>query len=216
LRLKGADEYLEDLVAQINTPLLDKLAITFFQRLTFRNNPQVTQFISRTPKFKAHNKAQVHFYDREVWATLSQASDGELKLGMSCSPSDQRLSSLAQLCSSSFPQAHFSAVEHLYIDGFQRLWRNDIDKSQWLGFLHPFIAVKCLYISQGFVTRVAPALQDLVGERETEVLPVLQTLFLEETPPQIPVQEFVGRFVAARQQTGHPIAVSRWERVENS
>jgi hypothetical protein len=46
----------------------------------------------------------------------------------------------------------------------------------------------------------------------TEVLPAPQTLFLEETPLSEPVQENIGKFVSARQLSGHPIAVSRWER----
>jgi hypothetical protein len=205
---------MEDLVARIDAPGLDKLAIFFFQRPTFDNNPQVTQFISRTPKFKTHNKARLHFYDRDVWAMISQISDGELKLGMSCIPSNQRLSSLAQLYRSSLPKAHISAVESLYIDGFQRLWQNVNDNSQWLEFLHPFIAVKCLYISLGFATRVVPALQELVGARERarEVLPALGTLFLEEPLPSwLGVQEAIQQFVAAQQLSSHPVVVSYWD-----
>jgi hypothetical protein len=39
-----------------------------------------------------------------------------------------------------------------------------------------FIAVKSLYISRAFRPRIADALQMLVGESVTEVLPALQTL----------------------------------------
>jgi hypothetical protein len=43
------------------------------------------------------------------------------------------------------------------------------------------------------------------------VLPSLQTLFLDRTPPLGPDQEAIGQLVAARQLAGSPIAVSRWE-----
>jgi hypothetical protein len=51
LWFKGASEYLEDLVARIDAPLLDKLKITFFHQLMF-DTPELTQFIDRTPNFK--------------------------------------------------------------------------------------------------------------------------------------------------------------------
>jgi hypothetical protein len=109
-------------------------------------------------------------------------------------------------------------VKRLYIfeDGplcyLQRHWRDDIENSQWLELFRPFSAVNDLYISREFRPRIAPALQELIGERVTEVLPTLETIFLEETVSSELVQETVGQFVAARQLAGHPIAISRWER----
>jgi hypothetical protein len=55
-----------------------------------------------------------------------------------------------------------------------------------------------------------PALQELVGDRMTEVLPTLQNIFLEEPHLSGPVQEGIQRLVATRQVSSHPIAVSRW------
>jgi hypothetical protein len=218
LWLNGVGEYLEDLVARINAPLLDNLDITFFHQLIF-DTPQLRQFITRTPKLKAlaHDEAFVDFSYRDVLVTLPQTSDGRqrrLHLGISCGPSDWQLSSLAQFCGSSFPQA-FIPVEHLYIVEVkfpQMHWQDGIESIQWLELLHPFTAVKNLYISREFVPRIAPALQELVGETVAEVLPALQTLFLEEPLPLGPVQETIGQFVDARQLANHPVAVSHWER----
>jgi hypothetical protein len=205
-------------VARIDAPQLDKLVITFFNQLIF-DTPQITQFIRRTPKFRGRDEARVVFSDSHVWVRFPfpQTSDGALELGISCSPSDWQLSSLAQVCGSSFPQALIPAVEHLYIlkhrsSRSQLRWQDDIESSQWLELLHPFTAAKGLYISQEFAPRIAPALRELVGERATEVLPALQSLFLEETLPSEPVQNTIGQFVSARQLASHPIAVSRWER----
>jgi hypothetical protein len=212
LWFKGVSEYLEDLVAWIDAPLLDTLKITFFHQLVF-DIPQLTQFISRTPQFKAYNEARVVFSDWLVWGTLPPTLNRALELAVSCRQSDWQLSSLAQVCSSSFPQALILAVEHLYIQSgvSQWRWQGDIESSQWLELLRPFTAVKALYISSEFVPHVVPTLQELVGERLTEVLPALQTLFLKEPLPSGPVQEIIGQFVAARQLAGHPITVSRWE-----
>jgi hypothetical protein len=58
---------------------------------------------------------------------------------------------------------------------------------------------------------IAPALQELVGERVIEVLPALQSLFLQERDPSGPVQEAIGKFVAAQQLASYPIIVSHWD-----
>jgi hypothetical protein len=151
LQFFGFDEYLEDLVAQIDAPLLDQLAIIFFHQLIF-DTPQwqLAQFISRTPKLKIHDEALVFFTDSRVWVSLSQPFDGWLCLGISCRQSDWKLSSLAQLCGSRFFQAVIvPAVEHLYIiEGrfFEPHWQDDIENSQWLELLHQFTAVKGLHI----------------------------------------------------------------------
>ena len=216
LWFKGVGNYLEDLVAQIDAPLLDKFSITFFHQLIY-DTPQLTQFISRTPKFKARDEARVVFHDWNVSITLPQISDGVLELEILCRRSDWQLSSLAEVCSSSFPQALTFGVEHLYIQSgtWQLHWQDDIENSQWLEIFHAFAAVKNLYISSVFTPYVVQALRELVGERVTEVLPTLQTLFLEETLlfKLEPVQEMIGQFLAARRLSGHPVAVSRWERM---
>jgi F-box-like len=53
----GVKEYLEDLVAQIDAPLLDKLTIGFLRQGFDTNIPQLTKFFDRTPKLKAHDEA---------------------------------------------------------------------------------------------------------------------------------------------------------------
>ena len=212
-QFKGVGEYLEDLVARIDAPLLDELVITFFNQLIF-DIPQITQFICRTPNFNSRDEAHVTFSSSHVWITFPQTSHGALELRIPCSPSDWQLSSLAQVCSSSFPQALIPSVERLYIlehrsPGLR--WQDDIESGQWLELLHSFTSLKDLHISQEFVPRVAPALRDLVEEGGTEVLLALQNLFLDEQLASRPVQKIIRQFVASRQLAGHPVAVSRWE-----
>jgi hypothetical protein len=156
----------------------------------------------------------LEFFDAKVRVRLLQKSKGGSRLslgllGVSCNQSDWRLSILAQVFRSTFPQALISMVERLYIIDVQFCaWRDNMENIRWLELLHPFTAVKDLYISRVFARRIAPALQGLIRERVTEVLPALQTLFLEGTHP---VQEAIGKFVAERQLAGHPVAISRWE-----
>ena len=202
----GVSEYLDDLVARIDAPLLGKLKISFFHQLIY-GTPQLTQFINRTPTFKAYDKARVRFFNSRVSVTTI---DRALELEISCRQPDWQLSSLAQLCSSGF----IPTVEHLYIDHEPSylLSQGDIESSQWLEVLHPLTAVKEFYISQEATPHIARTLEELVGGRVTEVLPALQTLFLEEELLSRPVYESIGKFVAARELAGHPIAVSHWIR----
>ena len=124
---QGASEYLDDLVARIDAPLLNRLDMTFFHQLIF-NTPQLTQFISRTPKFKACDDAIVQFSGRSVQvSTIDEA----LVLAISCGQSDWQLSSVAQVCGSIF----IPAIEHLYIREAKYSplsWQDDIETGQWL------------------------------------------------------------------------------------
>ena len=75
-----------------------------------------------------------------------------------------------------------------------------------------FTSVKDLYVSWNFVRCIAFALQDLVDESviDVPVLPALESVFLEDLQQSRPVQEAIGKFVAARQLLGYPVAVSGW------
>ena len=215
LLVTGVSEYLEDLVARIDAPLLDTLNVTFFQQLIF-DTPQFAQFISRCgcgQKDEAHNEARVIFYDSRVTVSLPGRFTHAVRLGISCRQSDWQLSAVAQVCSSSFFQAFIHTVEHLYIlEGTSKpCWQDDIENSQWLELLHPFTGVKKLFLSHKFETRIAPALQELVGERVDEVLPALQSIFWEEFHPSGVVPEGIGQFATVRHLSGHPIVVSPWK-----
>ena len=217
LRFHGVAEYSEDLVARIDAPLLKDLSITYFHQDIF-HTAQLTQFICRTPRFSARDAARVVYSDCDFSVRLPQTCDGNLQLGISCRQPNWQLLSLAQVCGSSFPRAFIPAVERLYV--FEdwplrdrvRHWRDVNEISQWLELFRPFSAVKDLHICREFTPLIAPALQELVGERVTEVLPALQTIFFEEQLSSEHVQETVGQFVAARQLAGHPITISLWER----
>jgi hypothetical protein len=181
LRFTGAGEYLEDLVTRIDAHLLHFLGITFFHQLMF-DTPQLAQFLGRTPKRKEYDPARLIFSDSGATIALP-GRDYRLGLEISCRASNWPLSSLAQLFTSSLPRALISMLEHLYIleSTFrQRLLHDVLENGQWLELFHPFTTVKNLYLFREYVTRIAPTLQELVGERVTEVLPNLQSIFLED------------------------------------
>ena len=211
----GVSEYLEDLVARIDAPLLDSICITFFHQLIF-DIPQLARFMRRTmARFQAINEPHVSFDDYGVRIESlppAQASGGESVLRISCGELDWQLSSLSQVFPSFFPSIH--TAEHLYIYESRYLpsRQDDVESMQWLEILRPFTALKNLYVSKKFVQYIVPPLQDLVEERVADVLPALESLLLEGLQPSGPVQEAIGKFASARQLQGHPVVVSRWKR----
>ena len=209
-RFKGNSEYLEDIVSQIDAPLLDYFKITFFNRLIF-DTPLLRYFISRTEIIKPHYRANVAFYDHraEVIFSLQEgmAVHEGLFLEISCTPSDWQLSSLAEVCSSSLPPLY--TLEHLKILWRRSYWQSDTESTQWLELLRPFRAVKNLVLSRGSALLVAPALRELAGESMIEVLPMLENLHLEgpKRLKRVKEAEAIRQFIAARQLSGHLVAV---------
>jgi hypothetical protein len=211
-RFQGVSEYLEDLVTRIDAPFLVSIWITFFNQLIF-NISQLTQFMRRTPKFGAINEASVYFTFSNISIRFSstRASDEDFYLSILSGKLDWQLSSLAQVLSESLSFLPIYMVENLYVKLWESDWQDDVEIEEWLEICHPFTAMKNLYISERFGQRIASAVQEPGGEIVTDSLPALENLFLEELQPSGPVQEAIGKFIAARALSGHPIAVSQWQ-----
>ena len=219
LEFKGTSEYLEDLVARVDTPRLNETHVTYLNQLIF-DTPRFHQFLSRAEQFESPNRADVNFDTRDVVVSLSPSiaivdpeEDAGILFRISCTDLDWQLSSVTQVCTPSLPP--LSTLEHLYIrltTSQQKQFQVDIENDQWPEFFHPFSAVKNLYLSEEITLSVARALQELSGESVTEVLPALQNIFVEGLEPLGPVQEAIGIFIAARQLHGNPVTVRDWER----
>jgi hypothetical protein len=214
---KGVYEYLDDLVARIDAPRLDELSITFFHDTVF-DTPQFIQFIGRTPMLKALETAIITFEDNAAVIYFQTSAYKSLEVKISCRKLDWQVSSLEQVCTSCLPP--LSTLEKLSIHltpSSHSHGQDNIENTLWVELLHPFTAVKGLFLSEEFVPHIAPALKELVGGRATAVLPTLQNISLM-APPSGPVDEGIQQFVAMRQATGHPIEVSYGddEEVEDS
>ena len=220
---KGVGEYLDDLVACIDAPLLKELLITFFNQILF-DTPQLVKFISRTSALKAPEKAHVIFKNGAATIHLSSrvSNYGALTVEILCKSSDWQVSSLEQVCTSCLPP--LSTLKNLYIvdDLLEDMllsespyprpnWQDIIENTLWLELFQPFATVKNLYLSEEFAPCVMLSLQELVREGTEEVLPALQNIFVAELKTSGPVQKAIQQFVASRRQSGHRIDVSRWE-----
>ena len=217
LEFTGVTEYLEDLVARIDVPLLKGTIITFFNHLVF-DISQFPNFIRRTETFTVIDQADVLLNSYNITITFSPkvktVDSVRLELGISCTKLDWQLSALAQVCNLCLPT--LPSLERLSICDKQYLlpdWQDDMENTQWLELLHPFVTVKDLYLSKEVALRVASVLQELSEERVTEVLPSLQDIFVDGLQPSGPVQEVFHKYVTARgrQVSGHPVAIHSWD-----
>jgi len=198
-------------VSLIDAPLLNLVDTQFFDQLIF-DTPQLFRFIGRARKLRSPKRATVSFYHNLVKIVLGpRKTTAGFALRISCSRSDRQISSVVQTCSNNLTL--LSNVERLDIRGDECLlpdWQENINSTQWLDLLRPFIAVERLHISERLGPLIVDALQELARERTITVLPVLQSLFFEGLLPSVPgIRDAIDPFIAARHISGLPLAI-RW------
>ena len=205
LSFQGISEYLEDLVSRIDTPALDNVNIDFFMDLDF-HIPQLNQLIARVEMFKHPNGAILSFDQTMTDITINLRGQVKFTLAIHCDRLDYQVSSMTQVCRELSP--HLSFVEELDMAHFATFpaSRNDMDSMQWLELFHPFIAVQSLFAEGELALLIASALQDLTGDRATEVLPALCDLHLEGLEPSL--WEAIQPFITARQLSNSPMAIN--------
>ena len=213
LHFQGVSEYLEDLVARIDAPLLDLATITFFNQLIF-DTPQLPQFMHRTERLTSPTRAVVTFHPHTVKISLySPISPAKFDLQISCNESDWQISSVEQICTQCSPiLSHVEELEICEGSFLRPEWLDDLDSAQWLELFGRFTAVRSLHVSEELQSIVAPAFHGLTGRRAAEMLPALHTLFLEGFQPHGSVSDTIEPFTDSRRLSDRPVAVLRWHR----
>ena len=209
----GDIEYFEDVLSQIETPMLNDIYFRFFNQLVF-DTPLLGHFIRRTEIFMTIHRVHVQFSRFAVRVKLSGRDESTifdreaLPLEITCKPLDWQLSAVTQVLNSFL--SSLPTLDSLEIAASGEDGQGEIEVIQWREFLHLFTSVKNMSLeSMDSVRLVAPALQELAGESPTEVLPALQNLFLRwhGWQPSRPVKVAIERFIATRQLYGHPVTV---------
>ena len=202
LVFEGVNDYFEDLVARIDTPVIRFLKITFFHRQSY-DISQLSQFIGRVDVFKSPTHANISLLygdaaEVSVSPRTGKGGPARLSLGILCDELHQRLRYLVQVCSSSL--LPFSMVESIAISSRleQSPWGPIAEDILWLNLLRLFSAVKDLDIDENSLGLVAFTLNDVVEERITEVFPAIRELSTGEYSPSGPILRAVEKFAAAR------------------
>jgi hypothetical protein len=219
LDIKCNSEYLEDIVSRIDTPLLNKAEIVFFDQPVFDTH-LLCHFIGRTEAFKAPRRAEISFFTSGVAIALFQQQrmnyhidHKALQLGISCDSLHLQLLSVVQVFTSLFPPL-LPTLERLEIHqrGQYSLENSYTEHTQWWELLLPFTSVKDLALSEEVVPHIALVLLFPFGASATAVLPALRNLLLQSPQPVGYVQNAIHCFIVARQLSGHPVTVYYWDR----
>jgi hypothetical protein len=192
---RGAFDYLEDFVAQIDSPQLELISIIYLDELDDFQVPltQVSNFIDRLigPELTPTKHAHIHFqYDR-VTFTLShdhETSQGWDQRSVATTISHTRLGWL-ELSDTARVLGQFSAalstVVHLEFDAEFEEGSGHSDyvyDVEWLRILRHFPVMQTLHVSPELAAPVSLALEDITAETVTEVLPSLGLICLEGEP----------------------------------
>lgn len=214
---EGISEYLEDLMARIDVPLLDHLVLHLFYQPII-DMRQLPQLICRTEKFelKPPVEAKVVFLhnDVDIFLLPSESVYSYLLFRLVGARSEEQLSWLAQICTQCL--ALLSCVHKLMLNPVYfappppQDWQ---DLMPWLGFLRPFNSVRILHVHELEVL-IARLLGELTGERATQVLPMLHTLVLESDQSEALLTRILKPFIDARRLLDHPVKV-HWRKPDN-
>jgi len=219
LQLEGVTEYLEQILAHIEAPILDSVDIRFFDPLVF-DVSRIAPCIGRTGTFETFDQAYMHFdrhhYIDVVLSSRNGTTGGKL-LNLSLQWEDSGWKLLKLIRGGFGPR--FEPFCLCDVDRRSHLpsWAEGMGNGPWLHLLRLFAATECMYLTKRLAVRVAPALQELTGAGVKEVLPVLQNIFVECLDSLGPVQEALGQFVAQRQLiSGHTVDVQCWVKGERT
>ena len=211
LQFDGPTNYLEHLIAPIDSPLLDNLDIILHYRPVL-NAPRFAQFVDRAPKLNALDEAHFFFDAHDVFVALPWTRGRGLQIRIPHTWPDE-FPALVQRCTSSFLRTFVPMTKHLYFVASGAYCLDDVGSSQWLDILRQFATVENLYLSWDFSPHIVPVLHGITGKGMAEVLPSLQNIFLERLSPPGPVGEAIGQFPTALHPSIHPIAVSQWDSI---
>ncbi|KAH8978925.1 hypothetical protein EDB92DRAFT_2118995 [Lactarius akahatsu] len=185
--------YLEDLVAQIDAPQLNCFRIGNQYGVTDFRIPQLFKFIDRSEKLKSSRfiLADLLIEPSTVVIELVHRGRSWFHLSVQEEAIGQVVSQISAILSN---------VDRLSISSdFDEIVSNGI---RWLEVFRPFTYVKALSVDGRLSRRTVPPALNNVTERAAEVLPALESLYLENHPVTS-----VKNFVAARQNTGRPVTV---------
>ena len=212
----GNIEYLEDILSHIETPLLTQSEFHFFNQLVF-DTPLLGHFFRHTEALMTIHRAHVEFSTCAVVATflgqeeMANNDREDLRLEVACKPLDWQISALSQVLNSFVSSLeNLKSLEIAVRPVPHKDWQSEIEVIQWLELMYPFMLVKDITLEfEDSVRLIAPALQELSGERHTQILPALQNLFLRtyHWQPSGHVKNAIEQFIATRQFDGRPVTV---------
>ena len=208
LTFRGVGAYLDNFVAQINTPLLERLSLTLFFELAV-NLVNLTKFIQRTEGLRCFVSRVILTKDgASIYAGhYEQQGIGRLNLHVNSRPRalDWQIDLVILVCHALGDV--LSIMKKLTLDadedGMPSDWENILDSMLWHGLLLPFVGVKWLHIGSSLALTLAQALGSGAGG--------LALLALQELEVSLKIdlaQEAFSSFIKTRESMARPVYLS--------
>ena len=203
LTFRGEDIYLDNLVAQIDAPLLERLSLTLQFGLIFTLE-NLNLFIHRTEGLGCLVSRVIFSKDRASMYFGEQGIE-TLDFCVNCEPLDWQMDSATQICIAlgDIPPAVEALTLDLDMGGMPSDWQNTPDSMLWHELLLPFIGVKKLHIGSSLTPEISQALKSTAGGLTPEVLPELQELEVH-LRTDWEKNEF-SAFIESRKSAGRPV-----------
>ena len=204
LLFSGVGVYLENFVAQIKAPLLQRLTITLFFELTYTLG-KLSQFVQMAEGLRCL-PARVLFDSVGVSVTTSSGESQDsrgLTLNVGCKPLDWQIDSATQVCDVLGPTTVEELTLDLDGDGMPSNWENTLHSTLWHGLLLPFSHLKKLCIGSALTSELSDALKPDAGGLVLSLLPGLQDLEV-----QFDIDDAFSTFIKSRERPGQPICLS--------
>jgi hypothetical protein len=209
-QFQGSSKYLEDLVAQIDAPQLNRIRVRFLDHSLDFRIPQLSKFFHRSvgPPFTlAAVSFSFHIVTFDMYRHTNylgwEQEPASTLFSCEFEGSDWQLPLIAQVLSNVSPM--LSTVVHLKLEVI--LIRGRLEGAgdvEWLHFLNQLSTVQALHVSRPFAEHLALALENITGEMVAEALSSLEFICLEDQPTSS-----VEKFITVRRVSGRPVTVLR-------
>ena len=204
---QGTSTYLEALLPSMDTPLLEKLQITFFNEATFVV-PYLLQHMS-TERFK-FSHARFWFYDGGVAVWIFPHEDARIYafcMHVICHHFDRQLSSAAQIFNVLSPllSGVVNLILHYREHNLSSMGSPEARHPRWRELFRSFCNVKTLRVPNGLIGELSHFLRS-DGETTLDVLPELKELVC---PTKGGAGGAFGPFIDTRNAAGHPVRFVR-------
>jgi hypothetical protein len=211
-RFHGAYEYLEALVAQIDSPQMNQMFIAYLNEPVDLQAAQLSKYIHRSlvPEQHLFRRANVYFHGIALTFTLYRQANypdwdrHPVETIIGCKAFRWQFSHLVQMLNRFSATLYIGTIIHLelhvQLEEDRQMWgAGDVE---WLNFLHQFPAMRVLHVPRELAEHIALALENITVEMVAKVLPFLELVCLVGQPPSS-----VAKFVTARRSTNRPITI---------
>ena len=212
LNFRGTTEYLERLVARIDTPLLGDIEVTFVEKSNF-DLSQLFKFTTRMGIHTSPRRADILSSEHAVSISWTRPGDSNcFKLQSPCKSFSDRLFILARILYQF--SAFLYSVEDLRVTAQRPLKQgDDLNYERWSEpisqAINTFMGVKWLYVSGNLWNDIVCSSQLWHWQRRPKsMLPALHKLYvLQPAPHYSRLREAIVSFMVSRRLSCCPIVV---------